>query len=387
MSDIRRRSFMKLTSVPFYAAGLVSPAATARTEARAVWLHLPRVFDADPEKGKEQVHSTVQRLAENNFNLILPWVTSDYLVALDDAEYQKQVRNASWDSLGTLIEESARAGLSVDIWYAFTEYRNARSSDYDPRVGGDPKWAALRMNEYRPDPQTGQRAPRKWEDVCPQHPGARKWQLGHLVKVLQHYPKLGGIHIEEPGYTYLGNCLCDLCMEIFPKIYGGPLPDAINTREAEDFRTMGTSFFMAELLEILRKDYPRVVYSANGGANWRSDRRSGRDWGRWARSGWLDYYASQVYTTNTDQFRQRIGMTVKDLSSDCPVYAGIALQWSSGKNTVEEVMRQIDASREQGAAGVCLFHAAAFTDEFYAALKNGPFRSPASVPKPKRLAG
>ena len=386
MADIRRRSFMKLTSVPFYAAGLTSQAATAKTEARAVWLHLPR-FDADPAKGKEQVHSTVQKLAENNFNLILPWVTSDYLVALDDAEYQKQVPNAGWDSLGVLNEEAARAGLSVDIWYAFTEYRKARSSDYDPRVGGDPQWAALRMNEYRPDPQTGQRAPRKWEDVCPQHPGARKWQLGHLVKVLQRYPKLGGIHIEEPGYTYLGNCLCELCMEIFPKIYGGPLPDAINTREAEDFRTMGTSFFMAELLEILRKDYPRVVYSANGGANWRSDRRSGRDWGRWARSGWLDYYASQVYTTKTDQFRQRIGLTVKDLSPDCPVYAGIALQWSSGKNTVEEVMRQIDASRELGAAGVCLFHAAAFTDEFYTALKNGPFRSPASVPKPKRLAG
>src|SRR5439155_7657247 len=109
-----------------------------------------------------------------------------------------------------------------------------------------------------------------------------------------------------------------------------------STRWAEDFRTLGTSFFMAELLAILRKDYPRIVYSANGGPNWRNDRKTGRDWGRWARSGWLDYYAAQVYSTSTDTFRQRLGMTVKDLSPDCPVYAGIAFRWSGGKNTVEE---------------------------------------------------
>jgi uncharacterized lipoprotein YddW (UPF0748 family) len=252
-------------------------------------------------------------------------------------------------------------------------------------VGGDPNWAAVRINEYRPDPQTGVVAPRKWEDVCPQHPGARKWQLSRMVKALERYPKLGGIHIEEPGYTYRGNCVCDLCLEVFAKMYGAPLPDAIDTLEAEDFRTLGTSFFMAELLAILRKDYPRIVYSANGGPNWRNDRKTGRDWGRWARSGWLDYYAAQVYSTSTATFRQRLGMTVKDLSPDCPVYAGIAFRWSSGTNTVEEVMRQIEVSREQGAAGVCLFYAGSFTDEFYQAIKSGPFRSAARLPQPKRM--
>lgn len=352
-----------------------------------MWLHLPSMFDADPNKGKEQVHAAVQKLAESHFNLVLPWVTSDYLVALDDPEYQQKMRNAAWDSLGALIEESARAGLRVDIWYAFTEYRNAKSSDYDPRVGGDPKWAALRVTEFRPDPKTGQIAPRKWEDVCPQHPGARQWQLARLAKALQRHPNLGGIHIEEPGYTYRGNCVCGLCMETFAKLYGGPLPDAIDSPEAEDFRALGTSFFMAELLAILRRDYPRTVYSANGGYDWRSDRKTGRDWGRWARSGWLDYYAAQVYTTSTDTFRDRLSRTVKDLVSDCPVYAGIACRWSRGKNTVEEVMRQIEVARERGAAGVCLFSAGSLTEEFYESLKRGPFRNPAKLPAPKRLAG
>lgn len=104
---------MALLPASLAAAGLARSATAPGTEARAVWLHLPNMFDADPAKGKEQVHSTVQKLAEHNFNLVLPWVTSDYLVALDDPEYQKKNRNASWDSLGVLIEECGRAGLSL----------------------------------------------------------------------------------------------------------------------------------------------------------------------------------------------------------------------------------------------------------------------------------
>src|SRR5215472_14366483 len=104
--SLPRRNFMKLAPASLYAANQAGRAAAA-AEARAVWLHLPRMFDADPAKGKEQVHTTVQKLAEHNFNLILPWVTSDYLVALDHPEYQQKIPNAAWDSLGVLIEESA----------------------------------------------------------------------------------------------------------------------------------------------------------------------------------------------------------------------------------------------------------------------------------------
>ena len=377
---IARRVLLQGLPAPFAGA-----AASSASEARAVWLHPTSMFNADRAKGMEQVRGAVGKLAAHNFNLVLPWITSDYLVGLDDAEYRDKNPGAAWDSLGVLMEECAQAGLAVHLWYAFTEYRSRGSSDYNPRVGGNPDWAALRINEFRPDPKTGQSTPRKWEDVCPQHPAARKWQLALLGKVLEWYPKLGGIHIEEPGYTYRGNCLCSLCREIFSKLYGGPLADALESREAEDFRTLGTSFFMAELLEVLRSDYPNLVYSANGGPNWRNDRKTGRDWGHWARSGWLDYYASQVYTTDTGTFRQRLSMTVKDLTPDCPVYGGIAFRWSGGGNTVDEVMRQIEASREAGAAGVCLFHGGSFTEEFYAALKQGPFRAPAKLPQTKRV--
>jgi len=39
-----------------------------------------------------------------------------------------------------------------------------------------------------------------------------------------------------------------------------------------------------------------------------------------------------------------------------------------------------------GAAGVRLFYEGSFADEFYQAIKSGPFRSGARQPQPKRRA-
>src|SRR4051812_33832519 len=113
IGDLLRRHFLTRVPASLAAAGLARGAAASGTEARAVWLHLADMFDADPDKGKEQLRRTVGKLAEHNFNLILPWVTSDYLAALEDEEYRKKIPNAGWDSLGVLIDESARAGMSV----------------------------------------------------------------------------------------------------------------------------------------------------------------------------------------------------------------------------------------------------------------------------------
>src|SRR5262249_43091950 len=135
--------------------------AAATLEARGVWLHPENLFDADPAKGKEQVRAMVRRLGDAHFNLILPWIKSDYLVALEDAEYRKKHPTAGWDALGALIEEATRAGISVQLWYAFTEYRSAGSPDFDPRVGGNPQWAARRIDEMAPDPKTGKIAARR----------------------------------------------------------------------------------------------------------------------------------------------------------------------------------------------------------------------------------
>ena len=130
------------------------------------------------------------------------------------------------------------------------------------------------------------------------------------------------------------------------------------------------------MAKVTRSLTARLVFSANGGYNWREDRRIGRDWDRWAHSGLLDYYAPQVDVILIDEFKTRLATTISELFPDCPVYAGLGFKWSGGKNTVAEIVRQIEGARELGAAGLILFCAGSFTDELYKELATGPFRTP-----------
>jgi uncharacterized lipoprotein YddW (UPF0748 family) len=335
------------------------------------------MFDADPVKGKEQVRVAVRRLAEAHFNLILPWTTSGYLVALDHPEYLAFHPTARWDALGVLVDEASRAGLAVHLWYAFSEDRSRNSPDFDPRVGGNPEWAARRIRESVPDPRTGKVMPCRWDDVCPLHPEARQWQGALLGKTFQRYPALKGIHIEEPGYDN-GQCVCDLCLKVFPEIYGKPLPESIRSFEADDFRAVGTTAFMSGLYHLLQKDHPHLVFSTNGDYDWPGDRMKGRNWASWAGLGWLNYYVPQVYMSDVGMFRRGLGSAMKILGQRCTTYAGIGVRWDGGTNSAEQIVSQIEAAREMGAGGVVLFSGDAVSDELFHSLVRGPFRLPAS---------
>jgi uncharacterized lipoprotein YddW (UPF0748 family) len=374
-------------------------------EARGVWVHTEHDkygigFDADETKGKEQIRATVQKFADLHLNLVLPWTSTGYLVALENSEYQEAHPTARWDALGYLIREATKHGLAVHLWYAPTEYRDASWPDFDPKVGGNPKWAARRIDELVPnypiakkddqEPQWLMNAvktplpPEKpMHDICPQHAAARAWQRQLLTKALDRYPELSGIHLEEPGYTYPGNCVCDLCQTVFQQLYQEPLVEHINSLEAQDFRCLGTSAFVAALYRMIRTRNLGLQLSANASVDWRWDERIlGRDWPHWARLGWLDYYVPQDYTTNLDAYRRQLSLTMKDLGEACPVYAGIGISWGDHPTTIppQLVVRQIEVARELGASGVVLFPAEGINDELEEALLKGPFRFAAKLP-------
>ena len=380
MSALDRRSFLQIapSALALSSSGAAAVTPARGGEVRGVWMH-PEKFPADPADGRKQARAMLEQFARANFNVVLPWIKSDYLVALDSPLYAAAHPTARWDVLGFLIDESAKLGMGLDLWYGFTDYRDAKSPDYDPRVGGDPSWVARRLDEVIADPKTGKKVEPRLSNICPQHWQARAWQQKLLLKTAARYPKLRGIHIEEPGYGEPGYCLCDLCATTFERLHGRKLVDAMDSLEAEDFRMLGTSAFMWELRQSLQKQYPKVIFSTNGGHDWRHDRIEGRDWARWAYSGWLRYYASQVYVTDTLTFRKKMAVTMKDVGPYTAVYAGIAFDWSTGKNTVKEVIQQVYAARELGAPGVMLFHGASFTPELYDALRQGPFQKPSKL--------
>jgi len=343
-------------------------------------VHPESQFSADPEKGRREVREFVRRFAQANFNLILPWIRSVYVAALTDETYRKSVPIAGWDALGELVKAAHESNIQVQVWYSFTGYRETNSPDFNPRLGGSPAWAGRGIDELVPDKTSGKVTPRRMRDICPLHPEGRQWQLRLIESLLDRHPNIAGIHIEEPGYSGVGNCVCDLCLELFKSTYGFPEIQAVNGAEAEDLKCLGTTAFMRQLKEMLKKRNPKLELSANGWYNWRVDRIKGRDWANWAHKGWLDYFVPQIYYTNMNAFSSGLQMCCRDLKPDCPVLAGIGVTWSSGTNTLETVLKQIEVSRRLGVEGVVLFAGGAITDEQLAALKAGPFREPSRLP-------
>lgn len=353
-------------SVPSAAVGLTH----ASGEDRGIWIHPERsLITRDAKQGRILVHDMVSRYVDAGFNLLMPWTVSGYLMAVENASLQDAHPSASWDALAVLLEEADAQKVNVDIWYSFSEYRGPKSPEFDPKYGGDQAWRAIHSDKFK----TGKdEADGAW-NVCVQHAAARRWQLELLDRALKRYPTARGLQIEEPGYDSGQYCLCALCRRLFNEIHGIPLEEHLQSQQAQDLKTIGNSAFVWELREYLRAKHPQMTFTVNGGSDWRRDRRRGRDWGRWALSGWMDAFIPQVYEENIESFRRQLHRTIDDLGSACAVQAGLALAWSEGKNDIATVMRQIDAAREIGAKGILLFHGAAFTDADLKQLQKGPF--------------
>ena len=258
------------------------------------------------------------------------------------------------------------------------------SPDFNPQHGGNPGWAARQVDELVPDKTTGQVTPRRMQCVCPLHAEARAWELKLIEKMLDRYPLVTGVHIEEPGYDK-GNCVCDLCLQRLRTVYGPgvSISQMASGPQAEDLRCSGTTEFFRQLRSLVKIRNPGIILSTNGSFLWKFDRGLGRDWFHWAQLGWLDFYAPQIYTDDIDTFSQRTRKIITDLGAYCPVSVGIGVRYGGDQKTNSIKTRssnQIDAARRIGAKGFVFFPGKALTVEYLAELKNGPFKEPANMP-------
>ncbi len=358
-------------------------AQTAPQEVRGVWCYVGTGsgFSTDPVQGPIDAKAFVDRLADAGFNLILPWVKSDYVAALTDAKYRKAEPWAAWDSLGVVINEAKARGMHVHMWFGFTEGKSPLSPEFDPNHGGDPSWSARRMLEL-PAPY-GVSETAHMTEACPQHPGERQFEINMIDSVLQRYPSIDAVQIEEPGYRNLAEeCLCDTCRSTFSLKYGMDLISSYTSSSADDFRCAGTTAFMSELKANLTTQPNAPPLACNGGYNWIQERTLGRDWHKWAHSGLLNYYAAQLYNNDLLTFEAMETRVATD-QGPVPVLAGVGVSWqhsdlSTQTNSPSMVVQQVFASRQFGAKGVILFYGQALTDQYLNALKVGPFSQPAT---------
>lgn len=348
--------------------GLVINSAIAKqsaTEIRAAWLPLGGHFSKEEIKGSTEVKACVNRLADAHFNTLFIWVTSEYAAALHNERYRSQEPLAKWDAVGVAIRAGAARGLQSHVWYSFTYYKSSQSPEFDPSEGGDPTWVSVAKEAPAAEARSA--------DCCPMHPSARTWELNLIKQIIVRYPTLAGVHLEEPGYGYADRCICKACRDAFTRLHHAPLEKELDGQRAADLKCSAMAAFVSEVNQWRRQQGRSLLLSANGGADWRGERTLGRDWPNWAKLGWLDFYAAQVYTADSAEFSRQAATVIKDLAGSCPVVIGIGARWSGGENVTKSIVEQVELSRHAGAHGVAIYHGAVLSDECLTALKAGPF--------------
>ncbi len=358
-------------------AGPAGPAGAG--EVRGVWVHPEAQFAAEPARGRAQAADLARRLARAGFNLVLAWAPSTCLAAREHPRFLRYCPTAAWDALAEFTAQCRRRGLTVHLWYSPVAYKGPGSPEFQPDAGGDPAWAAVRRAGAPPPRQPAM------SDLCPQHPGARAWTLDALEKALRRLPGLSGVHLEEPGYSRTGYCVCGLCRSLLAESFGpGWASLAAEGPEVAGLKCRALDALVFRLRRRLAAIRPGLMLSANGGTDWRADAGLGRNWRHWARAGWLDLYVAQDYKSDMAVFEARARQVLAQMGGAAPVALGLGVAWSGGRNRPGTVLAQIALARRLGAAGVVLFHARALSDELMAALASGPFRTPAALPTPAR---
>jgi hypothetical protein len=341
---------------------------------RGVWLSLfspADLFcrDGEPDgvPSAEGIARVVSLLGNSGFNTIFVMADCWYSYSITHPEYQDANPLAAWDGLGVLIQEASARGMQVHPSLPLVNHRNyprGRPPDFSPECGGSPAWRARYV-------EPSGRVVESDTNACPSRPETRAWQAELCRRLMQRYPTLSCLQLEEPGFDDRNFCACDECRRQFQQLHGADLVAQIRRELAfgdcapERCRAPAADLkcsHVTELIGAARQALTgrNLAWSATVSADRWGDRQLGRDWVPWARDGWLDFLAPMIYVAEAGEFRRRLEWGVlRNLDPRRPVCAGIGVHYRGSLtpgtargnpriNSVAEVTSQIEAARDAG---------------------------------------
>ena len=97
-----------------------------------------------------------------------------------------------------------------------------------------------------------------------------------------------------------------------------------------------------------------------------------QDYPRWASEGYIQALTPIGFSTIPARLQLQATQLRAQIQDKVPVYAGIFGMYN--RNHPVELVRQIDAAHQGGAAGIVLFDWSRLNPDYDTALKEGPFR-------------
>lgn len=314
-------------------------------EFRAVWCH-----SAYGVPGMSW-DTAIKRLKDNGFNAIftnmlwggVTYYPSDVLpVAADIAE--------KGDQLAECLAACRKYGVEIHAWKVSW------------RLGQDvPKshLAAMRAAHRLQQSYDGREQP--W--LCPSHPDNQRLELDALTELVRNYP-VDGIHFDYIRYPSPDYCFCDPCRQRFEASTGKTVvnwptdvrPKGDRREEWIRFCQDNITTVVKSVSEEVRKIRSEIKVSAAVFRYWDINSRSVmQDWRLWCERGYLDFVCPMDYTSSLSTFRRSITQQ-KDWVGPAKLIPGIGVSSSHGSLTAEEVVDQIEITRQLDTDGFLLFN-------------------------------
>jgi uncharacterized lipoprotein YddW (UPF0748 family) len=320
---------------------------------KATWIHhLPK----DPES----VRNVARRLAEADFDLVIPCVINpDGFL-----DYHSSVGNIrddfkEWDPLKILVEEAHEKGIQVHPWSCvFAEGRGSKLLQDKPELAAVDK-------EGSPVVPGG---PHRMGWACPAREEVQDYEMALYQEMMDNYP-VDGVHLDYIRYGGGFMCFCDYCRETF-KAESGADPVTLDAQselwpEWVSWRVNIITKFVGRLREAARAK--NVEVSAAVFAGYPECVESiGQDWVKWGKSGLVDYLFPMNYTLDAKQAVERANNHIAAVGGACPVWEGL---WNKPEMTVPMLIEEIQGVLRAGAQGLVIFEYYGLSDEDIEAIQ------------------
>ena len=310
-------------------------------EIRGIWFHIyaPQNWDPIMAKIKAAGLNAVFIRVGRGGNVIYP---SEILPM--DAWAEKLTS----DHLVEAIEAAHRHGLAFHAWRVNFHMGSAPKEYYAKMAAAD---------RLVRDPQ-GEQA--YW--LNPGDPRNLDQEYRVMMELVRKYD-IDGLHLDYIRYPDAPHYDFDygaVSRREFEKTSGRVVddwPEAVisgpRKREYEDWERSNINSLVKRVHEGLRQEKPWLPLSA---AVWRNHRRYRaaikQDWMLWARKGWVDFLVPMDYTPNLDTFAATVEAQTSVTRGNIPLVAGIGNYLA---RRPEDVVRQVEIARREGADGFVLF--------------------------------
>ena len=368
-----------LAAAPTVPAPAQSPAAVAplnssrsrEGEIRGIWIHTYEAWDWE---------TVMRKIAAAGFNCVFVRVARG-VNAIYPSQYLPRdvwAEKENLDELQRAVDAAHRNGLEFHAWKVNF---NAAAGPKNP-VGSSVRTFYDKMaaeDRLARDPNGQQAA-----FLNPGDPRNTELEFNVMLEMVTKY-NVDGVHFDYIRYTEVPHYDFDygaVSRVEFEKAVGRPVvnwpgdvysgPDKM---AYEDWERENVNRLVQRVYEEVKKVKPQIKVSA---AVWRKHRRYRaaikQDWLKWVREGWLDFVCPMDYTPEHEDFRGDVRAQVANTAGHIPLAAGIG---SYMQKTPEDVLKQIEIARSEGADGYVLFdYKREGMDALLDALAKGPHATP-----------